>query len=227
MPLTLPTLIHPLATEFPADAEPIQEGLVALGGNVSPSMILSAYAQGAFPWTGDPPVPWFTPDPRMVLYPENVRITRSMRQTLQRRSFGVTMNTCFEAVIAACALVPRDGETGTWITENLMESWAELHDMGHAHSVEAWHGDELVGGLYGLNLGRVFFGESMFHLVSDASKVCLITLCQLLVEVGGVAIDCQQETEHLGRMGARPIPRAEYLELLANHSAVEAVLRGR
>jgi len=186
-------------------------GLVAAGGDLSPQRIIDAYRHGIYPWfsKGQPPL-WWSPDPRMVLYTNEYRLSRSLAKRIRRRDFDVRVDTAFGPVIEACASVVRDAQDGTWITREMAVAYRRLHALGYAHSVEAWRGGELVGGLYGLALGRVFFGESMFSHESDASKVALAGLVSVLARQGVPLIDCQQETDHLASMGARPISRREF-----------------
>lgn len=199
---------------FPQELEPTVDGLVALGGDYTPRAILEAYPKGIFPWTGEHPVPWFSPDPRMILEPDKVRVTRSTRQAMRNKGFEVRLDTAFVPLILMCAVQNRPGQDGTWITPNVVETWAELNRAGHAHSVEVWRDDDLVGGLYGLSVGRAFFGESMVTQVPNASKVALVTLCEGLARAGYHFIDCQQVTDHLMRMGGISLPRAEFLRRL-------------
>jgi leucyl/phenylalanyl-tRNA--protein transferase len=191
-------------------------GLLAAGGDLSAVRLLDAYRRGIYPWysEGQPPL-WWSPDPRMVLFVDEFRPSRSLRRRVARRDFDVRVDTAFGDVIDACSRAPRKGQDGTWITADMQRAYAHMHDLGYAHSVEAWRDGELVGGLYGLALGKVFFGESMFARVTDASKVCLAALVALLRERGMVLIDCQQETGHLASLGARPIPRGEFVRLLS------------
>lgn len=197
-------------------AEP--NGLLAAGQELTPERVIEAYRQGIFPWYGvGQPVLWWSPDPRMVLYPDEFRCARSLARRIRQRQFEVRVDTAFDAVIEACATVPRndDERTETWITPAMQDTYRALHRVGYAHSVEAWRGDELAGGLYGLALGRVFFGESMFTRVTDASKVALAALVDLARRHAVALIDCQQETRHLASLGARPIPRARFARELA------------
>jgi leucyl/phenylalanyl-tRNA---protein transferase len=185
-------------------------GLLCAGGDLSPERVVSAYSQGIFPWfsEGDP-ILWWSPDPRMVLFPSELRVSRSLRKSLARGTFETRFDTAFSDVIAECA-APRDGQSGTWIVPEMMAAYTELHRLGYAHSVESWREDRLVGGLYGMSLGRVFFGESMFSREPDASKVALVRLVERLRGNGAELIDCQQATPHLASLGAREIPRAEF-----------------
>jgi len=195
-------------------AEP--EGLLAIGGDLSPERLLAAYSAGIFPWySAGEPILWWSPDPRFVLFPDELRISRSMRQFLKKGNVRVTFDAAFPEVIAACGSRPRPGQDGTWITPEMRTAYNRLHALGFAHSVETWAGESLVGGLYGVSLGRTFFGESMFSVVPNASKAALIVLVYFLRERGFDLIDCQVETGHLGSLGARSIPRQEFIRILA------------
>ncbi len=194
----------------PALAEP--DGLLAVGGDLSMERLLLAYRQGIFPWySDDTPILWYSPHERFVLYPSQLKVSKSMRQVLRSAKFKVTIDEFFPQVIEACSAVPREGQDGTWITDDMKEAYIELNRTGHAHSYEVWQNDELVGGLYGVDTGRVFCGESMFSKVSNASKTALIYLC---LHGGFELIDCQVHTEHLESMGATFISREEYLHIL-------------
>jgi leucyl/phenylalanyl-tRNA---protein transferase len=208
----------------PALAEP--DGLLAVGGDLSPERLLTAYAEGIFPWFDDrSPILWWSPDPRLVLDPEALHVSRSLARTIRRGAYRVTADSAFEQVIRRCAERPRAGQSGTWITHGMAEAYVRLHRLGFAHSFEAWHGDALAGGLYGVSLGGAFFGESMFADGRDASKVALVRAVQWLASRGVSLVDCQVRTEHLVSLGAREIPRAEFLERL--RAALEApTLRG-
>lgn len=193
-----------------------EDGLLAVGGDLSVERLVSAYCAGIFPWySDDDPILWWSPDPRMVLIPGEEHISRSLARTIRRGSFRLTLDTAFPEVIAECARVPRGDQDGTWITDEMQAAYIALHDTGYAHSVECWQEDTLVGGLYGVSLGGCFFGESMFSLRTDASKVAFVTLAQLVSTWGFTMIDCQVENPHLYRMGAREIARSEFLMLLA------------
>ncbi len=205
-----------------AEREP--DGLLAVGGDLSLPRLLNAYRHGIFPWynVGDP-ILWWSPDPRTILLPDQVRISRSLAKTLRRGQFRVTLDRAFGQVIAACAGPRRpvgdSGASGTWLVPEMIRAYQRLHSVGWAHSVEVWRGGELAGGLYGVALGRVFFGESMFSRVSDASKVALIHLCQTLVARGFGLIDCQMASGHLQRLGAIQIPRRDFVALLGQFCA--------
>ena len=191
-------------------------GLLAAGGDLSPQRILTAYRRGIFPWfsEGDP-ILWWSPDPRMVLVPSEIHLSKSLRRTLRNKTYEVRLDTAFDRVIAACSATPRPGQNGTWILPEMQAAYRHLHALGYAHSVETWIDGELVGGLYGLALGRVFFGESMFSHARDVSKIALAHLCLFLQRREFGIIDCQMETEHLASLGARPIPRRVFAEQLA------------
>ncbi len=195
-------------------AEP--NGLLAVGGDLSVERLIQAYEHGLFPWFNPgEPLLWWSPDPRFVLFPEDLKVAKSMRPYFNQRKFDVRFDTCFEAVIRACQRQRRNGHlSGTWITEDMVAAYCRLHEVGCAHSVEVWQSTNLVGGLYGISLGRVFFGESMFATVSNASKFGFITLVQRLREQGFVLIDCQQQTQHLGSLGARAIDRKVFIDIL-------------
>ncbi len=198
----------------PVDAEP--DGLLAVGGDLSPRRLIAAYAQGIFPWYSEgSPILWWSPDPRCVLFPDRFHLPRSLARTLRRGTFHCTMNTAFEAVLEGCA-GGRRAEEGTWLLPEMRAAYLQLHRLGLAHSFEAWHNDELAGGLYGVLLGRVFFGESMFYRVPDASKAALAFLVETLKTRGVELIDCQQVTNNLVRFGAEALPRAIFLELLSH-----------
>jgi len=202
---------------FPPPELALQQpnGLLAAGGDLSPSRLLDAYAQGIFPWFGrEDPLLWWSPDPRMVLYVRELKISRSLRRTIRSGRFRVTMDTAFPAVISGCA-EPRPGQDGTWITPEMHAAYCRLFEMGYAHSVEAWTGDRLVGGLYGVSLGRMFFGESMFTRIADASKIALAHLARQLERWSFGMIDCQMTTPHLTSLGAREIARGDFMRSLA------------
>lgn len=204
---------------FPAPGRALAEpdGLLAAGGNLSPRRLLHAYRQGIFPWySSGQPILWWSPNPRLVLFPEYLNISRSLRKTLRNGPFTVTADAAFEAVIDACA-APRTPGGGTWITSEMRRAYCRLHRLGHAHSIETWHLGELVGGLYGVAVGRVFYGESMFSQVSNTSKVALVALATQLRRWDFALIDCQVRTDHLLRLGAVDIPRETFLQLLERY----------
>jgi leucyl/phenylalanyl-tRNA--protein transferase len=191
-------------------------GLLAVGGDLQPDRILDAYRRGIFPWgTVDGQPLWYSPDPRMVLFPEEFRLTRSLRRTLRAGRFEVRFDSDFPGVMAACASTPRDGQDGTWITPEMRHAYTRLHELGWAHSVETYADGVLVGGLYGMAIGRMFYGESMFSRRSDASKVAFAHLIDYLVTHQFGMIDCQMYTDHLASLGGREIPRAEFLVRLS------------
>lgn len=206
---------------FPDPATALREagGLVAAGADLSPARLLAAYRCGIFPWFGPgEPILWWSPDPRMVLLPAAFKTSRSLARRLRRGDYAVRVDTAFEAVMRACA-EPRPGQRGTWIVEPMIRAYDRLHALGHAHSVEAWRDGELVGGLYGVAIGRMFYGESMFSRAADASKIALAHLARQLARWDYGLIDCQMETAHLASLGAAPIARDEFmarLEVLVN-----------
>ena len=200
---------------FPHPETATEEGIVALGGDLSPERLLFAYQHGIFPWFNEEdPIVWWSPDPRFILYPDKLKVSKSMRKVLSDKVFDITFDTDFRAVIEACSDVPRNGQDGTWITEDMLDAYCDLHELGYAHSVEVWQKGELVGGLYGIGLGKCFSGESMFARVSNASKAGFITLVRLLTEKGYNMIDCQTHSNHLESLGAEQIGRADYLAYL-------------
>ena len=191
------------------------DGLLAVGGDISQERLLKAYYMGIFPWYSDPdPILWWSPDPRLVLFPYEMRVSRRLRRTIRRRTFRITMDSAFEQVIQSCAEIPRKHEKGTWITPDMVTAYCRLHTAGFAHSVEAWYEGRLAGGLYGVAIGRCFFGESMFSNQSNASKVAFVELVEYLHKRKFRLIDCQVTTTHLKNFGARDISRAEFLNIL-------------
>ena len=206
-------LVEDMVFPPPDYADP--SGLIAVGGDLSSERLLEAYRVGIFPWySDDQPILWWSPDPRFVLELDEFNISRSLRKTLQRKIFQVTFDRVFEEVIAACSAALREGQRGTWITPEMRDAYLDLHGLGYAHSVETWFGDKLVGGLYGVSLGKAFFGESMFHYKSDASKVALATLVEKLKNWGFHFIDSQMTTEHMMNLGAKEVPRRIFLKRL-------------
>lgn len=202
---------------FPPVEQANEDGLLAIGGELSVKRLLDAYNHGIFPWYDDSqPVIWWSPDPRMVLFPEKLRISGSMRQLLKKEKFQVTFDENFESVINNCAKIKRDGQKGTWITGEMMDAYIELHSLGYARSVEVWQEDQLVGGLYGIYLKekKIFCGESMFALVSNASKFGFIKMVEKLKLEGVKIIDCQVYTKHLESLGAEEISREEFIKYL-------------
>ncbi len=217
--MTIPLLLHPDddVTPFPDIELALEDpdGLLAVGGKLSTRRLLAAYRQGIFPWfSEDQPILWWSPNPRMVLFPERLHVSRSLAKLMRKRPFRISFDQAFEQVIEGCAAIRRERE-GTWITADMQAAYIRLYRLGHAHSVEAWQGDKLVGGLYGLAMGQVFFGESMFSQVSNASKVAFVTLVQNLRRWNYRLIDCQVTTRHLQTLGAEEIPRHRFAELLA------------
>lgn len=203
--------------EFPSVESATEEGLVAYGGDLSPERLIAAYSRGIFPWyDSSQPILWWSPDPRMVLFPENLKISKSMKQLLKKEVFEVTFDRAFPEVMENCATVKRDGQWGTWITREMKQAYNRLHELGVARSVEVWQGNELVGGLYGIYLEekKIFCGESMFAKVSNASKYGFIHLVKKLEKEGVELIDCQIHTPHLESLGASEIPRREFLQYL-------------
>lgn len=200
---------------FPPPEAATEEGIVAVGGDVSPERLVLAYGQGIFPWpVRGLPLLWFSPDPRFVLRPDRAHLSRSLKKRMRKGDYEVRADTAFDAVMDGCAAAPRPGQDGTWITGELRRGYANLHRLGYAHSIEAWHHGDLAGGLYGVSLGRVFFGESMFATRPDASKVAFATLLGQLVVWGFELVDCQVHTEHLSRFGAEHWPRRRFLRAL-------------
>lgn len=204
-----------------------QEGLLAVGGDLRIERLLLAYRMGIFPWYSEgEPILWWSPDPRMILFPEQFHISRSLRRVLKKGMFRVTLDTAFEDVIAGCAAASRPGREATWITPEMARAYTALYEEGYAHSVECWEGDALAGGVYGVSLGACFFGESMFTRVSNASKVALAMLTQQLIRWNFMLIDCQVANAHLERLGAREVPRSAFLALLRKALQAET-RRGR
>jgi leucyl/phenylalanyl-tRNA--protein transferase len=202
---------------FPNPEEADKEGLLAIGGDLSVKRLMHAYRSGIFPWFEDyQPILWWSPDPRMVLFLDSFKVSKSFKKTIQKNKFTITFNKCFEEVIKNCSQIKRDGQQGTWITSQMQEAYLQLHKVGHATSVEVWLEDELVGGLYGIDLidEKVFCGESMFSNVSDASKVAFYFLVAQLKTKNYQLIDCQMYTPHLERLGATEIPREKFLKYL-------------
>jgi len=205
------------SSAFPAVETSLDEpeGLLAAGGDLSIERLVRAYKEGIFPWYSDAePILWWAPDPRFVLLPEQLKISRSLSKNVRNNNFEIRMDTAFEEVISICASQPRKDQPGTWITDEMKQAYIDLHYAGHAHCVECWHDNELVGGLYGIHTGQVFCGESMFSKQNNASKIALVHLCQFLNLNGFKLIDSQVYTEHLERLGAQMISRSEYINIL-------------
>lgn len=216
-PITQPFWLHEYPVTFPpthiAMTEP--DGLLAVGGALTPEWLLMAYSKGIFPWFNeDDPILWWTPNPRSILVIKDLKVRKSLVKTIRKGTFEVTLDHAFEAVMRNCALVPRADQDGTWISEDMIEAYLALHQKGHAHSVEVWQSGELVGGLYGVAIGKVFFGESMFSKRTDASKVALVALCQQLDAWGFRIIDTQVETGHLKSLGAKLVSRETFEQFL-------------
>ena len=210
--------------QFPPPQNASVEGLIAVGGDLSIERLLLAYQQGIFPWYNqNEPILWWCPDPRFVLYPSEIKVSKSMRTILKKSVFDIRFNQAFETVIINCSIAPRNGQRGTWLGDAMIDAYTRLHRMGYAHSVEAWQDGKLVGGLYGISIGKVFYGESMFSRVSNASKAALIHLAQHLHKHNFKLIDCQAKTQHLASMGARFISRTNFLEVLEQNKLEEAI----
>jgi len=204
---------------FPDLSHASKDGLLTMGGDLSIDMLVSAYSQGIFPWFNeDQPILWWSPDPRLVIYPGQVKISRSLAKRIKQNHFNVSCNRAFDKVISGCAVRGAHSfnapSEGTWITQEMRDAYLRLHEQGYAHSIEVWQSERLVGGLYGVALGKVFFGESMFSRENDASKIALVALSQWLLEKHFTVIDCQVASQHLFSMGAKEIPRDHFLELL-------------
>ncbi|MBU2907017.1 MULTISPECIES: leucyl/phenylalanyl-tRNA--protein transferase [Arenibacter] len=200
---------------FPDVEKADEDGLLAVGGDLSPERLLLAYKNGIFPWFNeDSMILWWSPDPRMVLFPNNIKISKSMAQVIKSNRFRITWNTQFEEVVNECSAIKRQGQEGTWITPEMKSAYSKLHQMGIAKSIEVWENDVLVGGLYGIDLGNVFCGESMFSKTSNASKFAFISLAKELQEKKYRLIDCQVYTSHLESLGAEEIPRKQFIEIL-------------
>jgi len=212
------TLLDPYqATQsFPPISKALVEpnGLLAVGGCLSTQRIINAYRQGIFPWYSDEdPILWWSPNPRLVVFPDQLHVSKSLQKTQRKQTFQLSFDTAFADVIQACSM-PRVQDSGTWLLPEMQAAYIRLHEEGHAHSMEAWFQGELVGGLYGIAIGQVFFGESMFHTKTDASKIAFVALAQLLIEWGYQLIDCQVHTDHLASLGAEEIPRSDFAALL-------------
>lgn len=212
-----PYWLEPYPVVFPPTQLALTEpdGLLAIGGALTPEWLLQAYTKGIFPWFNDEdPILWWTPNPRSVLFIEDMVIRKSLKQTIRKQKFNITLDTSFVQVMQNCAEITRPGQEGTWITDDMLAAYQQLHESGHAHSVEVWHNEQLVGGLYGVAIGKVFFGESMFAKQADASKVALVALCEQLKDWRFNIIDTQVETEHLKSLGAKCITRNQFESIL-------------
>lgn len=202
---------------FPDPSLAEEDGLLAAYGDLSPERLILAYSNGIFPWfSEDEPILWWSPDPRFILYPKDIKISHSMKKILNRNIYKISFDTCFRDVISNCAGVRK--ESGTWITNDMIEAYCKLHNMGYAHSVEAWHEGKLVGGLYGIIIRKCFFGESMFSIMDNASKAAMITLCKKLQEQNFILIDCQVYSKHLESLGAVNIKRDKFLEIVQSEA---------
>jgi leucyl/phenylalanyl-tRNA--protein transferase len=214
------------SVEFPSTKRALKDpnGLLAGGGDLSPSRLLNAYRHGIFPWySEDQPLLWWSPNPRLVLYPHLIHISRSLHKLLKKNIFSITFDQCFETVMHNCAGMRRGEHHGTWITSEMMAAYQELHQLGYAHSIEVWNDNQLVGGLYGIALGKIFFGESMFSHQDNASKIALAYLCGQLNAWGYQLVDCQVESDHLLSMGAVNISRQEFEQQLREYTNIGAV----
>jgi leucyl/phenylalanyl-tRNA--protein transferase len=211
----MPIYLLPDEPVFPNPETAREDGLLAIGGDLNPERLLSAYSSGIFPWYDDStPILWWSPDPRLLLFPKDFKRHKNLRRTVNKSIFDVSIDKAFDKVIKLCAKTRESSFEGTWITKEMIDAYKSLHNLGYAHSVETWKNGELVGGLYGISIGAAFFGESMFHLITDASKVALWHLVDLTLEWNFDFIDAQQETSHLISLGAKPVKRNFFLNLL-------------
>ena len=212
--------------EFPPACLTRSDGLLCIGGDLCTKRLILAYRNGIFPWfSNSEPILWWSPDPRLVLFPSKIRVSKSLKKTIRKACFSIRINTAFEQTIMACSQSRQNKPEGTWLVDEMIDAYITLHQMGIAHSVEAWQGDRLAGGLYGVSLGKTFFGESMFSLVSNASKVALVALAQELDSQEFGIIDCQVTSGHLLRMGAQEITRDLFLDIL-NHGVDQKIPAG-
>lgn len=202
---------------FPNADDASEDGLLAIGGDITTERLLLAYSKGVFPWYNDDLPLWWNPNPRFVLYPQKLKVSKSMKQVIKQQQFNFTTNTAFKQVIIACQKINRKDHDGTWINEKFIGTYTKLHTLGYAHSAEAWQNNNLVGGLYGVKLGNIFFGESMFSYVNNASKFAFINFVQQLMQQNVVLIDCQIYTEHLESLGAEMIDRNLFLKTIAEN----------
>lgn len=222
----MPVFLLSDKTSFPPPHLATKEGLLAIGGDLSQERLLLAYRMGIFPWYSEgEPILWWSPDPRLILYPDEFKVPKTLKKIIKKNMFQVTMDTAFDQVVDTCAQIRIEKNEGTWIVREMIEAYCQLHKSGLAHSVEAWHQGQLAGGLYGVSLGKCFFGESMFTRISNASNVAFINLVAFLKMLAFDMIDCQISTEHLKRFGAREIPRAVFLKQL-NTSLEAATHKG-
>ena len=203
---------------FPPVTEADEEGILAIGGDLSTQRLLLAYRNGIFPWySDDEPIIWWCPNPRFVLFPDEIKISKSMRAVIKKQTYSFTINNCFNNVIKNCKTINREGQSGTWISEEFIDAYTNLHNLGYALSAETWKNNKLVGGLYGVKMGNIFFGESMFSLSPNASKFAFIQLVKHLKNEGVKLIDCQVYTTHLESLGAKMIDRNDFMRLLEQH----------
>jgi leucyl/phenylalanyl-tRNA---protein transferase len=203
---------------FPPVTEADEEGILAIGGDLSAQRLILAYRNGIFPWySDDEPIIWWCPNPRFVLFPNELKISKSMRAVVKKQTYSFTINNCFNNVIKQCKTITREGQNGTWISEEVIDAYTNLHNLGYALSAETWENNKLVGGLYGVKMGNIFFGESMFSLSPNASKFAFIELVQYLKNEGVKLIDCQVYTNHLESLGAKMIDRNDFMHLLEQH----------
>ena len=203
---------------FPPVTEADEEGILAIGGDLSTQRLILAYRNGIFPWyTDDEPIIWWCPNPRFVLFPDEIKISKSMRAVVKKQTYSFTINNCFNNVIKNCKTINREGQSGTWISEEVIDAYTNLHNLGYALSAETWKNNKLVGGLYGVKMGNIFFGESMFSLSPNASKFAFIQLVQYLKNEGVKLIDCQVYTNYLESLGAKMIDRNDFMRLLEQH----------
>ncbi len=213
----MPVYQLPREPLFPHPDEAESDGLLAIGGDLSPRRLVAAYASGIFPWYNDgDPILWWSPNPRMVLWPSKFKTSKSLLQQINRKTFDIRVDFAFDEVISRCKAVTRPGQNGTWITDEVLDAYINMHKMGLAHSVEAWQGNKLVGGLYGLSIGTMFYGESMFHLRTGASKVAFYYLAKIAIKLNIELIDCQVPNPHLFSLGAEELERAKFLDIIAN-----------
>lgn len=203
---------------FPPVTQADEEGILAIGGDLSAQRLILAYRNGIFPWySDDEPIIWWCPNPRFVLFPNELKISKSMRAVVKKQTYSFTINNCFNNVIKQCKTITREGQNGTWISEEVIDAYTNLHNLGYALSAETWENNKLVGGLYGVKMGNIFFGESMFSLSPNASKFAFIQLVQYLKNEGVKLIDCQVYTNHLESLGAKMIDRNDFMHLLEQH----------
>ncbi|MBS1733440.1 MAG: leucyl/phenylalanyl-tRNA--protein transferase [Bacteroidetes bacterium] len=203
---------------FPPVEEADEDGFLAIGGDLSTERLLEAYRNGIFPWYNeDEPICWWSPDPRCVLFPQKLHVSKSMNQLIRKGQFRFSMDTCFTEVMENCRSMARKGEQGSWIQDELIAAYTKLHELGYAHSGETWYDGKLVGGMYGVQLGKIFFGESMFSFMSNASKFALTGFVKELVKQDVQLIDCQMKTDHLLSLGAEMIPRSEFIAILRQY----------